>query len=861
LTPAQEGQLTHELQVHQIELEMQNEELRRAQAALETAQARYFDLYNLAPVGYVTLAENGLIQEANLTAATLLGVTRERLVQQPLGSFVCKDDRDAYYLCRRKLSATGAPQTCEVRLLRAHAAPFWATLEVTATRDDAGALVCRIVLSDSTGLKRAERIKAARLCLFQFAGTHALNEFLRCLLDKLEALTGSLVGFYHFVEADQNTLTLQAWSTRTEQELCKAAGQGRHYAVAAAGVWVDCIRERRPVVHNDYASLPHRKGLPPGHAPIIRELVVPVLRGDRIVAVLGVGNKPSLYDDDDVQLVSELADLAWDLVERKQVQEALQASETEFRSLFETGALGMAQANPHTGRFLRVNEKMCLLTGYSREELLALSIRDLTHPDDRAADGKLFQRVIKGAQPDYQLEKRYLRKDGTQLWVRVNVAVVRNTQGRPLHTMATIEDITARKRTEAEQVQLEARAWQLQKAESLGRMAGAIAHHFNNQLQVVAGNLELVGIPKDAGTAECLDAALQATRQAIKISRLMLTYLGQTTEAHIALDLSELCRQSLPLIQSATPVVVQSALAEPGPVIRANAQQLQQMLTNLITNAAESGGASRGAVRLFVKTVSAQEIPAAQRFPLDWQPQAQDYVCLGVADAGCGIAPENLEKIFDPFFSSKFTGRGLGLPVVLGLVRVHHGCITVESEPGQGSTFQLFFPALSRAALPPAQPRPAPGFAGGGTVLLVDDEEPVRKLTTTMLTRLGFTVLTAADGCAAVEVFRQHQAAIRCVLTDLTMPGMDGWATLAALRALRAELPVILSSGYDETNALAGAGAERPQAFLSKPYTVAALREALGHALEVSDPVAQTPPTDPGVTKQTGRPCPPESAP
>jgi len=197
---------------------------------------------------------------------------------------------------------------------------------------------------------------------------------------------------------------------------------------------------------------------------------------------------------------------------------------------------------------------------------------------------------------------------------------------------------------------------------------------------------------------------------------------------------------------------------------------------------------------------------------------------------------------------------------VLGLVQAHHGCIIVDSEPGQGSTFQLFFPLLSSAALPP--PRPIPEFAAGGMVLLVDDEEQVRKLAAFMLTRLGFTVLTAANGNAAVEVFRQHQAEIRCVLTDLTMPGMDGWATLAALRALRSGLPVILSSGYDETVVQASSHADQPQAFLAKPYTVAALREALGHALGDRNPqLAPLQPAGPNATERAGRQSPPDSAP
>ena len=203
-----------------------------------------------------------------------------------------------------------------------------------------------------------------------------------------------------------------------------------------------------------------------------------------------------------------------------------------------------------------------------------------------------------------------------------------------------------------------------------------------------------------------------------------------------------------------------------------------------------------------------------------------------MADTGCGIANKDIEKVFDPFFSTKLTGRGLGLPVVLGIVRAHHGAVTVESEPGRGSIFRVFFPvSVEEVPRQPDKASQAPEIQGGGTVLLVEDEEMVRSMAATMLTRLGYTVLEAKDGVEAVEVFRQHQDEIRCVLSDLTMPRMDGWDTLAALRKLSPDIPVILSSGYDETRVMAGEHPERPNAFLSKPYQLKGLSDTINRLL------------------------------
>ena len=192
----------------------------------------------------------------------------------------------------------------------------------------------------------------------------------------------------------------------------------------------------------------------------------------------------------------------------------------------------------------------------------------------------------------------------------------------------------------------------------------------------------------------------------------MLTYLGQTRAQHEPLDLSEVCRRSLPMLRAAMPkdVVLETDLPSPGPVISANANQMQQVLTNLVTNAWEAIGDGRGVIHLTVKTVSPADIPTAHRFPVDWQPQDHAYACLEVADTGSGIADKDIEKLFDPFFSSKFTGRGLGLSVVLGIVRAHGGAVTVESEPGRGSIFRVFLPVSAEEVLrQPDQAAQCPG--------------------------------------------------------------------------------------------------------------------------------------------------------
>jgi len=409
-----------------------------------------------------------------------------------------------------------------------------------------------------------------------------------------------------------------------------------------------------------------------------------------------------------------------------------------------------------------------------------------------------------------------------------------------MDVMVSVADQVAiaveRKQAEAEKAELETRNRQLQKAESLGRMAGAIAHHFNNQLQVIMGNLEMAmdALSRDDPAVQCLNEAMKAVLKSAEVSSRMLAYLGQAPGKKESQDLSEVCRQSVTLLQASAPkgMTLKTGFPSSGPVIRANAGQLQQILANLVTNAWEAAGKNQGTIGLTVKTVSQENIPASNRFPIDWQPRESVYACLEVADEGHGIPGRDIEKLFDPFFTTKFTGRGMGLPMVLGIVRTHGGVIAVESEPGRGSVFRIFLPVPTQEIPSPADKAGmAREFEEGGTVLLIEDEEQVRKMAGIMLTCLGYSVLEAKDGIEALEIFQQHPDEIRWVLSDVTMPRMDGWKTLAALRKLSPGIPVVLSSGYDEARVMAGDHPERPNAFLGKPYQLKELRDTINRVL------------------------------
>jgi len=374
---------------------------------------------------------------------------------------------------------------------------------------------------------------------------------------------------------------------------------------------------------------------------------------------------------------------------------------------------------------------------------------------------------------------------------------------------------------------------QVQKAKSLGRMAGAVAHHFNNQLSVVMGNLELVldDLPDDAEDREVLLQAFEAANKAADQSRQMLRYIGHISGNKTTIDMSDVCRQSLPLLQSTVTKGVLSNVDFPdsGPFIHADAGQIQQVLTNLFTNAQESLPENQGKIGLMIKTVSNDDISTSNRFPLDWQPQDIPYACLEISDTGCGISRKDIGKLFDPYFSTKFTGRGMGLSVIIGILKTHGGCITVDSEPGRGSVFRAYLPVKTeiKSVKHEKVTTPKGSFKNGSKVLLIEDDASVRNMAKAMITRLGYAVIEAQDGIEAVRLFQEHQNEIGCVISDLTMPRMNGWETLTELRRMEADVPVILASGYDKESVMAGDHPELPQAFLNKPYSMGALKEVL----------------------------------
>ncbi|MEI7637131.1 MAG: PAS domain S-box protein [Syntrophus sp. (in: bacteria)] len=1057
---------------------------------------------------------------------------------------------------------------------------------------------------DITEQKQSEASMKLRLQLLEFSVTHGIEELLQKSLDEIGALTGSPIGFYHFVEADEKTLSLQAWSTRTEREFCLAAGKGLHYGIEQAGVWVDSIRERKPVIHNDYAALPHRKGLPPGHAAVIRELTMPIFRGGKIVAILGIGNKPVDYTEADLRTVSFLADVTWEIARKKMAEKELSESEVKFRLIFDTTLEGIYQSTPEgcyivvnpafahmlgyespkdlmetvnnigqqlyadpnrqseikrllategtaegfeaqlyrkdcstiwviinamtvknekgdilcyqggmiditdrkqaedrlraseakysnytanapdgvfvaneKGRYLEVNRAACLMTGYREEELLQMSISDLlsgeslesglanfrklietgkskgegqfnhkdgskrwwfmdavklsqtrylgfakditerkdvdvqlrkstqllqnvidhsqyfiyakdldgrfimaskslalffgqqTHEDllgktshdflpkstadkHRANDldvmaqqthiqfeetveigdglltfistkfplldveGKLYavcgasvditerkamEEALRKSEEKYRgifdesiaaiyifdnkknfidanqaglellgysreellnmgitdvdadpvivlpahqellsggrlinYEHKLRRKDGTVVTVLNNSIPLTDTRGNVIGMLSTLLNITDRKRMEEEKADLEAQIQQVQKMESVGRLAGGVAHDFNNKLGVILGYTEMAldqvdpTLPLHAD----LEQIRTAADHAADLTRQLLAFARKQTVAPKVLDLNKTVTSMLKMLQRLIGENIHINWQPDANLwpVKVDPSQIDQILTNLCINARD---AISDVGKMTIETGKCsfdEDYCAAYTGFLPGE-----YVLLAVSDNGCGMDKETLSHLFEPFYTTKVVskGTGLGLATVYGIVSQNNGIIKVYSEPDKGTTFRIYLPRHEGKTKQVQTRGPVEACSRGReTILLVEDDPSILEMTTRMLEKHGYTVLSANVPGAAIRLALERSGEIHLLMTDVVMPEMNGRDLAKNLLSLYPHLKRLFMSGYT-ADVIAHHGVlDEGVYFIRKPFSIKELAAKVREVLD-----------------------------
>jgi two-component system cell cycle sensor histidine kinase/response regulator CckA len=500
-----------------------------------------------------------------------------------------------------------------------------------------------------------------------------------------------------------------------------------------------------------------------------------------------------------------------DISGRKRAEAELRESEERFRNMADTAPVMIWVTDPNKlGTFF--NRRWLEFRGRTREQEMGCGWAEGIHPDDTEACMKIYASAFE-TRSGFQTEKRLLRADGEYRTLLCTGVPRFGENGGFAGYVGCSVDITDLRRTQE-------RSLETQKLESLGVLARGVAHDFNNLLGSILANTELALADLNGASVarEGIEEIQTVAVRASEIVRELMVFAGQENAVFEPVDLSELVGEMLQLLKISISkrAALKIDLDKDAPRIRANAAQMRQVVMNLITNASEALGENGGTISLSLRQVRSG---------------AEDYLRLEVGDTGCGMTEETQARIFDPFFSTKFAGRGLGLAAVRGIIRSHGGTINVVSAPGEGSRFEIL---LRSSGQPAGERRHMQGSVAASkieklaaTVFVVEDEETLRHAISKMLRREGATVIEAADGQTAVSLFRARAREIDIVLLDVTLPGISGREVLSELRQIQPGVKVILTSAYSQDWARAAIGGNEPWLYIRKPYRFGELMDVV----------------------------------
>jgi PAS domain S-box-containing protein len=524
-----------------------------------------------------------------------------------------------------------------------------------------------------------------------------------------------------------------------------------------------------------------------------------------------------------------------DITERKNAEKALWESEALFRGTFEQSNIGKALTAPDC-TLIKVNQSFADMLGYTPEELQKLDFAALTYPADLAISREAAQTLLSGLESKYRFEKRYVHRNQKIVWADVSITLLRDEEGAALYFVTVIVDITAQKRAEEEKEKLQAQLSQAQKMESVGRLAGGVAHDFNNMLGVILGHTEMALEEADQETP--VYASLQVIEQAAKrsaaLTRQLLTFARKQAVAPKIIDINETVEGMLKMLHRLVGEDI-NLLWQPGknlPPVKVDPMQIDQLLANLCVNARDAI-AGIGKITIETSAATFDESSCATRFNC----LPGEYILLAVSDDGCGMDKETLSHIFEPFFTTKEQGKGtgLGLASVFGMVKQNGGFINVYSEPDQGTTFTIYLPSHEAKSVRVTKKSTVlPAERGQETILLVEDELAILEMTTMILTRLGYTVVAANTPGEAIRLAQEYQGQIDLLMTDVVMPEMNGRDLADNLLSRSPKLKCLFMSGYT-ANVIKDHGVLNQGAhFMQKPFSMKELSRKVREVLDAA---------------------------
>ena len=528
---------------------------------------------------------------------------------------------------------------------------------------------------------------------------------------------------------------------------------------------------------------------------------------------------------------------------RRSVQECERA-QAQFRQVLQHSREAIYKYDLQSRKFKYLSPACFSLTGLTSEEIEAMSFREmlkLVHSDDQERVFRLMSELqTRSKADDWQgvVEYRLMHRDGHFRSMSDHLYVSYDATGNAATVSGSVRDVTQVDRLEESMRVLERKFQESQKMAGLGLLASGIAHDFNNLMTVVLGNAELALLECGGTDDGVLDEIKRTTLRAAELANQMLVYTGKTTLVVSSINLSSVVREMGALldVSISKKVKIEYCLSNDIPMVRGDVSQIRQVAMNLITNASEAIGDREGVIAISIHEVYLRPGELRDVFPVGSSPEGA-YVRLEVSDTGSGMDEKTRQKIFNPLFTTKVSGRGLGLASLLNAVERHNGAVEVQSEPGRGTVFRIYFPVEKQVQDDDSDliTGEHTDWHGFGTALIADDEEAILDITSSLLQRMGFRVLTAANGLKAVDLYTEYADDITFLLMDVNMPGLNGQEAVMRIRHINPKVPVLFMSGYPRGEVMARFEHIPHTGFIKKPFQNAGLVGAVRSVVEEPD--------------------------